>query len=83
MAERKVPLTFEVARFIKFMITEIFPGGRLPTVEMVEEHATRAGFTLTRVQSLQPHYASTLDLLGRRTRSQQRQGHRGPVRRGI
>jgi cyclopropane-fatty-acyl-phospholipid synthase len=38
------------------------PGGRLPSVEKVEEHSTKAGFTLTRVQSLQPHYARTLDL---------------------
>ena len=29
---------------------------------MVEEHATEAGFTLTRRQSLQPHYARTLDI---------------------
>ncbi|MEZ0359031.1 cyclopropane mycolic acid synthase family methyltransferase [Mycobacterium sp. SA01] len=61
MTERGLPLTFEIARFVKFMLTEIFPGGRLPTVEKVEEHSTKAGFTLTRVQSLQPHYARTLD----------------------
>jgi cyclopropane-fatty-acyl-phospholipid synthase len=61
MTQRGLPLTFEIARFVKFMLTEIFPGGRLPTVEKVEEHSTRAGFTLTRVQSLQPHYARTLD----------------------
>ncbi|BBX09831.1 cyclopropane mycolic acid synthase family methyltransferase [Mycolicibacterium aichiense] len=61
MTERGLPLTFEIARFVKFMLTEIFPGGRLPTVEKVDEHATKAGFTLTRVQSLQPHYARTLD----------------------
>lgn len=61
MTERGLPLTFEVARFVKFILTEIFPGGRLPTVEKVEEHATKAGFNLTRVQSLQPHYARTLD----------------------
>ncbi|BBY59377.1 cyclopropane mycolic acid synthase family methyltransferase [Mycolicibacterium sarraceniae] len=61
MAQMKVPLTFEAARFAKFMLTEIFPGGRLPTAEKVEDHSTRAGFTLTRVQSLQPHYARTLD----------------------
>src|ERR1700710_1071734 len=30
MADRKIPLTFEVARFVKFILTEIFPGGRLP-----------------------------------------------------
>jgi cyclopropane-fatty-acyl-phospholipid synthase len=44
------------------MVTEIFPGGRLPSIPMVEERASAAGFTVTRVQSLQPHYARTLDL---------------------
>ncbi|AFC48222.1 cyclopropane mycolic acid synthase MmaA2 [Mycobacterium intracellulare] len=62
IVERGMPLTFELARFIKFMVTEIFPGGRLPSIEKVEEHSSRAGFTLTRRQSLQPHYARTLDL---------------------
>ncbi len=57
-----IPLTFELARFIKFITTEIFPGGRLPTTEMVQQRAGEAGFTVTRVQSLQPHYARTLDL---------------------
>lgn len=60
--ERGIPLTFELAKFIKFILTEIFPGGRLPTIEMVEEHAERAAFTLTRRQSLQLHYARTLDI---------------------
>ncbi|ART68382.1 SAM-dependent methyltransferase [Mycobacterium dioxanotrophicus] len=60
--ERGIPLTFDMARFIRFIVTEIFPGGRLPTIEMVEEHAGNAGFTLTRRQSLQSHYARTLDL---------------------
>jgi cyclopropane-fatty-acyl-phospholipid synthase len=62
MAELGIPLTFEVARFVKFMLTEIFPGGRLPSIEKVEDHSAAAGFTLTRRQSLQPHYARTLDL---------------------
>ncbi|HEY7052624.1 MAG TPA: cyclopropane mycolic acid synthase family methyltransferase [Mycobacterium sp.] len=61
MADRGMPLTFEVARFVKFILTEIFPGGRLPSIEKVDEHAGKAGFTLTRRQSLQPHYARTLD----------------------
>jgi cyclopropane-fatty-acyl-phospholipid synthase len=60
--ELGIPLTFELARFIKFIMTEIFPGGRLPSVPMVEERAPEGGFTLTRKQSLQPHYARTLDL---------------------
>lgn len=57
-----IPLTFEVARFVKFILTEIFPGGRLPSIEKVEEHAVPAGFTVTRRQSLRFHYARTLDL---------------------
>ena len=61
MVERGMPLTFELARFMKFIMTEIFPGGRLPSIEKVEDHSSKAGFTLTRRQSLQPHYARTLD----------------------
>lgn len=61
MTERGMPLTIEVAKFVKFIVTEIFPGGRLPTIEKVGEHSAAAGFTLTRTQSLQPHYARTLD----------------------
>ena len=61
MAARGKKLTFETMRFIKFIITEIFPGGRLPSIEKVEDHSSKAGFKLTRRQSLQPHYAKTLD----------------------
>ena len=61
-AERGIPLSFETARFIKFIVTEIFPGGRLPSIEMVEERSSNGGFRLTRRQSLQLHYARTLDL---------------------
>jgi cyclopropane-fatty-acyl-phospholipid synthase len=62
MKERGVPLTFSFARFIKFVLTEIFPGGRLPSVEKVTEHSTKAGFTVSRVQSLQSDFAKTLDM---------------------
>ncbi len=60
--ELGIPISFELARFIKFIMTEIFPGGRLPSIPMVEERATDGGFQVTRVQHLQPHYARTLDL---------------------
>lgn len=62
MRKMGAPITFELARFIKFVLTEIFPGGRLPSIEMVEDRATEGGFTVTREQRLQPHYARTLDL---------------------
>jgi cyclopropane-fatty-acyl-phospholipid synthase len=60
--ERGIPLTFDMARFIKFIVTEIFPGGRLPSIEKVADHSSKHGFQLTRRQSLQSHYARTLDL---------------------
>jgi cyclopropane-fatty-acyl-phospholipid synthase len=59
--ERGIPVSFEMARFIKFIMTEIFPGGRLPSVEKVEEHATKVGFKVARVQSLQSDFGKTLD----------------------
>ena len=62
MMDRGLPITVELIEFFKFIKTEIFPGGWVPTIEMVEERSAKAGFTLTRRQSLQPHYARTLDL---------------------
>lgn len=59
--ERGLPVSFTFARFLKFIVTEIFPGGRLPSIPMVADRASANGFTVTRVQSLQPHYARTLD----------------------
>ncbi len=59
--ERKLPLTMSRVRFIKFILDEIYPGGRLPLVAQVKEHATKAGFNVARVQPLRPHYARTLD----------------------
>ncbi len=55
------PLTHEVVHFSQFILAEIFPGGWLPTVPSVEDHALAAGFEVTRIQSLQRHYARTLD----------------------
>ncbi|OBJ50434.1 cyclopropane mycolic acid synthase family methyltransferase [Mycobacterium sp. 1423905.2] len=59
--ERGIPLTMEMAKFIRFIVTEIFPGGRLPMIEKVEEHSAKVGFNITRIQSLQHDFAKTLD----------------------
>jgi cyclopropane-fatty-acyl-phospholipid synthase len=59
--ERDIPLSMDAARFAMFIAREIFPGGQLPTIGAVEQHAADAGFTVTRTQSLQLHYARTLD----------------------
>jgi cyclopropane-fatty-acyl-phospholipid synthase len=61
MAERDLPWSEELASFNEFIATEIFPGGQLPPIEMVEYHASKEGFNLARRQSLQLHYARTLD----------------------
>jgi cyclopropane-fatty-acyl-phospholipid synthase len=60
--ERGIPLSMDAARFAMFIAKEIFPGGQLPAIEAVEEHAAVAGFTVSRVQSLQQHYARTLEI---------------------
>jgi cyclopropane-fatty-acyl-phospholipid synthase len=57
-------ITFETARFIKFIITEIFPGGRIPTTQMMVEHGEKAGFIVPEPLSLRPHYIKTLTIWG-------------------
>lgn len=57
-----IKLTISDLKFMKFIGEEIFPGGRLPAVENIEELAAGSGFTLERVQLLRPHYARTLDM---------------------
>jgi cyclopropane-fatty-acyl-phospholipid synthase len=60
-AARGMPITMRHLKFFKFIMDEIFPGGRLPKVTDVEEHATRAGFSINRIHPLRLHYARTLD----------------------
>ncbi|GFG48722.1 SAM-dependent methyltransferase [Mycolicibacterium agri] len=59
--ERGLPITMTKLRFFKFIMDEIFPGGDLPQVNVVENHATKAGFNVALVQPLRLHYARTLD----------------------
>ena len=62
LAARGKKLTFELARFVKFMITEIFPGGRIPTTQMMVEHGEKAGFVVPEALSLRNHYIKTLGI---------------------
>jgi cyclopropane-fatty-acyl-phospholipid synthase len=59
--QRNLPTTMSLVRFIRFILTEIFPGGRLPLVSIVNEHATNAGFDITRHHYIGSHYVRTLD----------------------
>jgi cyclopropane-fatty-acyl-phospholipid synthase len=62
LAARGKKLTFDLARFVKFIITEIFPGGRIPTAKMMIEHGEQAGFIVPECLSLRPHYIRTLGM---------------------
>ena len=57
-----IKLTISDLKFMRFIGTEIFPGGQLPAVEDIEVLAEQSGFTLERIHLLQPHYARTLDM---------------------
>jgi cyclopropane-fatty-acyl-phospholipid synthase len=62
LADRGKKLTFDLARFVKFMITEIFPGGRIPSTKMMVDHGEKAGFVVPQALSLRNHYIKTLGL---------------------
>ena len=83
MAARGKKLTFETVRFIKFIITEIFPGGRLPSTEMMIEHGEKAGFIVPEAAFAAAALHQDAADLGRHAGVQQGQGHRGHLRRGL
>ena len=56
--------TREGLLFIKFMLTEIFPGGRIPSAEMMVAHGEKAGFDVPECLSLRPSYIRTLHIWG-------------------
>jgi cyclopropane-fatty-acyl-phospholipid synthase len=60
--KRGIPLSIDVLKFIKFMVTAIFPGARLPSTQMMRTHGETAGFVLDDVVSLRSHYVRTLTL---------------------
>ncbi|MFE3001921.1 cyclopropane mycolic acid synthase family methyltransferase [Nocardia sp. NPDC059246] len=58
----EIPVTRQDALFHIFVKREIFPGGQLPQPDTVPREAEAVGFRTSRIQSLRPHYAKTLDL---------------------
>ena len=53
--------TMSLVRFISFIRREIYPGGRLPQIDVVDDYATAAGFTITRHHMIGHNYVRTLD----------------------
>ncbi|HYB83114.1 MAG TPA: cyclopropane mycolic acid synthase family methyltransferase [Mycobacterium sp.] len=60
--ERGVSITMSDLRFMRFIGTEIFPGGQLPAQEDIFKLAQGAGFSVQKVQLLQHHYERTLHM---------------------
>jgi cyclopropane-fatty-acyl-phospholipid synthase len=60
--ERGVSITMRDLRFARFIGTEIFPGGQLPSEQDIAKLAKDSGFTLERVHLLGEHYERTLNL---------------------
>ncbi|WP_375485217.1 cyclopropane mycolic acid synthase family methyltransferase [uncultured Mycobacterium sp.] len=59
--QRGLKRTMSLMRFISFIRKEIYPGGRLPMIEVVDKYATEAGFTITRHHRIGKNYVRTLD----------------------
>ena len=57
-----IAVTMSDLKFMRFIGTEIFPGGQLPAVEDILELSEATKFTVERVHLLRPHYARTLDM---------------------
>jgi cyclopropane-fatty-acyl-phospholipid synthase len=62
MLARGKKLTFALARFAKFIMEEIFPGGRLPSTSMMVAVGEKAGFSVPETLSLRNHYIKTLGI---------------------
>ena len=65
--------SFSFLRFAHFLSREIFPGGDVPSPELVVESARAAGFELVHAESLRPHYARTLDCWAERLQANRAQ----------
>jgi cyclopropane-fatty-acyl-phospholipid synthase len=57
-----IAVTISDLKFMKFIGTEIFPGGQLPAVEDLIALSQTTNFSVEKVQLLGPHYARTLDM---------------------
>src|SRR6201986_3258804 len=51
-------------RFIRFILKEIYPGGKLPQIDQVDKYSTDAGFTIERHHEIGKNYVPTLTAWG-------------------
>lgn len=62
MRKKGLEITAEFVQFVKFLYKEIFPGGFLRRQQDIVRLAEDAQFEVQHTESLQPHYARTLDV---------------------
>jgi cyclopropane-fatty-acyl-phospholipid synthase len=55
-------VTMNDVKFMRFLATEIFPGGTVPCDDDIIDLSSSAGFSVERLQYLSPHYVRTLDI---------------------
>jgi cyclopropane-fatty-acyl-phospholipid synthase len=58
---RGLQAPMSLMRFIKFILTEIFPGGRLPRIGQVDSYSSNAGFKVERYHRIGSNYVPTLN----------------------
>jgi len=61
MHEHGIPLTMSDLRFVRFLRTEIFPGGEMAGEEDIVEYSQAAKFSIENVQLFPSHYVRTLE----------------------
>jgi cyclopropane-fatty-acyl-phospholipid synthase len=59
--ELKLTAPMSLFRFIRFMLTEIFPGGRLPQIPQIDHYSSNAGFKVERYHRIGSNYVPTLN----------------------
>lgn len=59
--ERGLVTNMSLLRYIKFILTEIFPGGRLPRIPQVRHYSSNAGWKIEREHLIGANYVPTLD----------------------
>jgi cyclopropane-fatty-acyl-phospholipid synthase len=60
-AELGLTTPMSLLRFIKFILTEIFPGGRLPRIWQVDQYSSNAGWKVERYHRIGKNYVPTLN----------------------
>lgn len=58
--EHGIKITMNDLKFVRFLRTEIFPGGEMAGRDDIDEYSQGAGFSTADVQLLSEHYVRTL-----------------------